>query len=161
GVGSVIPSLVRGNYRGKLHILTTNSCEDFALESLERLDEDVDLLLIEHSPGNLEAIMAAAAQRNAKRIIVVASSRNPNLSASDIRNVILTACHFGLRSFGPSSLGAINTDASISLNATPAPMPPARNVGFLSQPAGVGTIILLLAIEPGLDISSIISAGSF
>src|SRR5699024_4308919 len=94
GVGSVIPSLVRGNYRGKLHILTTNSCEDFALESLERLDEDVDLLLIEHSPGNLEAIMAAAAQRNAKGIIVVASSRNPNLSASDSRELVLTARDF-------------------------------------------------------------------
>ena len=161
GVGSVIPSLVRGNYRGKLHILTTNSCEDFALESLERLDEDVDLLLIEHSPGNLEAIMAAAAQRNAKGIIVVASSRNPNLSASDSRELVLTARDFGLRALGPAALGVINTDASISLNATPAPMPPAGNVGIFTQSAGVGTLVLSRAIERGLGISSFIAAGSF
>src|SRR5699024_6640882 len=119
-------------------------------ESLERLDEDVDLLLIEHSPGNLEAIMAAAAQRNAKGIIVVASSRNPNLSASDSRELVLTARDFGLRALGPAALGVINTDASISLNATPAPMPPAGNVGIFTQSAGVGTLVLSRAIERGL-----------
>lgn len=161
GLGSVIPSLVQGNYQGKLHILTTNSSEDFALESLERLDEDVDLLLIEHAPENLGAIMAAAAQRNAKGIIVVAGSHNPNLSSSDSRELVLTARDFGLRALGPSALGVINTDASISLNATPAPMPPAGNIGIFTQSAGVGTLVLSRALERGLGISSFIAAGSF
>src|SRR5699024_11832424 len=30
GLGSVIPSLVQGNYQGELHILTTHSSADFA-----------------------------------------------------------------------------------------------------------------------------------
>lgn len=160
-VGSVIPSLVQGNYQGKLHILTTNSSEDFALESLERLGEDVDLLLIEHAPENLEAIMGAAAQRNAKGIIVVASSHNPKLSSSDSRELVLTARDFGLRALGPAALGVINTDESISLNTTPAPMPPAGNVGIFTQSAGVGTLVLSRAIERGLGISSFIAAGTF
>ncbi|MGP5294088.1 GNAT family N-acetyltransferase [Corynebacterium casei] len=161
GVGSVIPSLVQGNYQGKLHILTTKSSEDFAVESLERLGEDIDLLLIEHAPGNLAAIMAAAAQRNAKSIIVVASSYNPNLSASDSRELVLTARDFGLRALGPAALGVINTDAAVRLNATPAPMPPAGSVGIFTQSAGVGTLVLSRAIERGLGISSFIAAGSF
>src|SRR5699024_3712083 len=159
GVGSDILSLVQGNYPGKLHILTTNSSDDFALESLERHDVAVDLLLIVHAPESVGQIMEDAAQRNAKGIIVVAGSHNPNLSSSDSRELVLTARDFGLRALGPAALGVINTDASISLNATPAPMPPTGNIGIFTQSAGVGTLVLSRALERGLGISSFIAAG--
>ena len=161
GVGEVIPSLVQGNYQGNLHILTTHSGEDSVSETLERLDVDVDVLLVEHDPENLTAIMAAAAAKNAKGIIMVAGNQMARVSAETSREMVLLARDYGLRALGPAALGVINTDDAISLNSTPAPMPRVGQVGIFTQSSGVGALVLSRAIERGLGISSFIAAGSF
>ena len=161
GVGSIIPSLVQGNYRGNLHILTTHPGEASVTETLKRLDVDVDVLLVEHDPGNITEIMAAASTKNAKGIIMVAGNQMAHISEETSRDLVLAARDNGLRALGPAALGIINTDPSVSLNSTPAPMPLAGRIGIFTQSSGVGTLVLSRALERGLGISSFIAAGSF
>ena len=49
----------------------------------------------------------------------------------------------GMRMVGPNCMGVLNADPAVSLNATFAPtLPPAGNIGMLSQSGALGLAIL-------------------
>ena len=67
----------------------------------------------------------------------------------------------GLRLLGPDALGVINTTPSISLNASPAPMPRRGAVGLFCQSSGVGVMLLSGALQRHLGLATFISSGLF
>lgn len=67
----------------------------------------------------------------------------------------------GLRLVGPNSMGLINTDPNINLNASVSRlMPPRGRVGFLSQSGALGMSVLRYATELGLGFSTFVSVGN-
>ncbi|QPK79843.1 GNAT family N-acetyltransferase [Corynebacterium lizhenjunii] len=127
-------------------------------DTLEDLQGPADLVIAE-SGQDYRALMQAAAQAGAKGVVVMARSQNPGVTRTDARDIVLAARDYGLRALGPAALGLINT--SRGLNATPAPMPRAGQVGLFTQSAGVATLTLSHAIERGCGLSNFLAAGSF
>jgi acetyl coenzyme A synthetase (ADP forming)-like protein len=77
------------------------------------------------------------------------------------RDVLATARRYGMRVIGPNCLGVVNTDPSVRLNATFAPMPmtPGR-LGLVSQSGALGIAMVAAAEERGLGISQFVSVGN-
>jgi acetate---CoA ligase (ADP-forming) len=76
------------------------------------------------------------------------------------RELVTVSRAAGMRLVGPNCLGVINTDPSVSLNASFAPgAPPPGRVGFASQSGAFGIAALDLARTHGIGLSSFVSAG--
>jgi acyl-CoA synthetase (NDP forming)/GNAT superfamily N-acetyltransferase len=67
----------------------------------------------------------------------------------------------GMRVIGPNALGIVNTDPSVSLNASLSPtMPGCAPIGFFCQSGSLGRVILARAVGRGLGVSTFVSAGN-
>ena len=66
-----------------------------------------------------------------------------------------------MRVLGPNCLGLVNTDPTVRMNATLAPvLPPPGRIGFFCQSGALGIAILADAAARGLGLSSFVSAGN-
>ena len=74
---------------------------------------------------------------------------------------LLAVCRrSGMRLVGPSSLGVLNTDPSLRLNATAAPVTPAAGpVALASQSGALGVAAMAEAARRGVGLSSFVSTG--
>jgi acyl-CoA synthetase (NDP forming) len=82
-------------------------------------------------------------------------------SADAERALVQLARRNGMRMIGPNCMGVVNTNPSISMNATFAPVRPAPGrVGFASQSGGLGIELLARSSELGLGISTFVSMGN-
>jgi len=77
------------------------------------------------------------------------------------RHLVRVARAAGMRVLGPNCLGLLNTDPTIRMNATLAPVvsPPGR-IGFFCQSGALGIAILADAAARGLGLSTFVSAGN-
>ncbi len=154
----IAPNIVSARFTGQLHIITQNDATTTPATQLATIAGDIDLVIISHHD---EAILAAAAEKNAVGVVFLAQGHNPTLDHEAAAQFVHHARSYGLRALGPAALGIINTDPNVRLNASPAPMPLTGNVGLFTQSAGVATLTLSHALRRGCKISSFISAGSF
>lgn len=132
-----------------------------AASLLKSLPGVVDLVVVAYHKEVLDEILAAAAAKEARGLVVVAQGGSPGLSGEEIREFVEKARSYGLRAFGPASLGVINADPQVRLNASPAPMPRPGSVGLFTQSAGVATLALARAIERRCGLSTFIATGAF
>lgn len=132
-----------------------------AASLLQGLAGVVDLVVVAYHKEALDEILAAAAAKEARGLVVVAQGGSPGLRGEEIREFVEKARSYGLRAFGPASLGVINADPQVRLNASPAPMPRPGSVGLFTQSAGVATLALARAIERRCGLSTFIATGAF
>ncbi|MFK4298214.1 acyl-CoA synthetase (NDP forming)/RimJ/RimL family protein N-acetyltransferase [Arthrobacter sp. GAS37] len=77
------------------------------------------------------------------------------------RELVRQARSYGMRVIGPESLGIVNTNPEVSLNASMAPSLPRRGgLGLFSQSAAIGVSVYAAASRRGLGLSSFLSAGN-
>jgi acyl-CoA synthetase (NDP forming)/RimJ/RimL family protein N-acetyltransferase len=77
------------------------------------------------------------------------------------RELVRVARANGMRLIGPNSMGLLNTNPQICLNASLArQLPPAGGLGLFSQSGALGVAVLASASRRGLGVSSFISAGN-
>ncbi|GAB3559955.1 bifunctional GNAT family N-acetyltransferase/acetate--CoA ligase family protein [Arthrobacter alkaliphilus] len=77
------------------------------------------------------------------------------------RELVRQARSYGMRVIGPESLGIVNTNPEVSLNASMAPKLPQRGgLGLFSQSAAIGVSVYASASRRGLGLSSVLSAGN-
>ena len=77
------------------------------------------------------------------------------------RDLVAEARANGMRVVGPNCLGVINTDSTVRLNASLAPLPPlAGRAGFFAQSGALGVTVLGEAARRGIGVSTFVSAGS-
>lgn len=174
---SIVAGVVGSGFRGELHVVTSVGEEGGAAASegaasegsvgssaaslLRGLPGTVDLVVVAYHKEALDEILSAAAAKEARGLVVVAQGGSPGLSSEEIREFVEKARSYGLRAFGPASLGVINADPKVRLNASPAPMPRPGSVGLFTQSAGVATLALARAIERRCGLSTFIATGAF
>ena len=84
----------------------------------------------------------------------------PTVRESNARSRRL-AHSYGMRIVGPNCFGVINTDPSVSMNATFAPTSPIQGpLGFVSQSGGLGIALLREVTSRALGLSSFVSTGN-
>lgn len=162
---SIVAGVVGSGFRGELHVVTSvgeeGSVGSSAASLLRGLPGTVDLVVVAYHKEALDEILSAAAAKEARGLVVVAQGGSPGLSSEEIREFVEKARSYGLRAFGPASLGVINADPKVRLNASPAPMPRPGSVGLFTQSAGVATLALARAIERRCGLSTFIATGAF
>ncbi|OJF10931.1 bifunctional acetate--CoA ligase family protein/GNAT family N-acetyltransferase [Couchioplanes caeruleus] len=134
-----------------------------AYRSAAEAGADIDLALIAVPPDGVAAAVADAAAAGAGGLVVISAgfAETGPAGAQAQRALVDTAHAAGLRVVGPNCLGIANTDPSVRLNATLAPLlPAAGRVGFFSQSGALGVALLAEADRRGLGLSSFVSAGN-
>lgn len=95
-------------------------------------------------------------------VIITAGFAERGADGVDRQRELLELCRlYGMRLCGPNCMGVMNVVPRISLNATFAPsVPPAGNVGFMSQSGGLGLAVIEHAARLGLGLSQFVSIGN-
>jgi acyl-CoA synthetase (NDP forming)/GNAT superfamily N-acetyltransferase len=167
GIGAAMLGHLRdGGYRGTIVPVHRRAKRVAGLPAYRSASEAavaVDLALIAVPPKAVAAAMTDAAAAGAGGLVVVSAGFGEvGADGTAAQRTLIEAAHAaGMRVVGPNSMGIANTDPSVRLNATLAPvLPAAGRVGFFSQSGALGVALLAEADRRGLGLSSFVSAGN-
>lgn len=155
----LLQNLMEGRFTGGVHSVNPEAFEvggTTAYASLEHIRQDIDLGVVAVPPEHLEEVVADCGRHGVRGILVLTDS--PEI---DQRELVRLARRWGMRVVGPASVGLLNTDPDVSLNASLSPSMPLRGgVGLFSQSASMGVSLYAQAHRRELGLSSVISAGN-
>jgi len=127
------------------------------------IPDDVDLAVVAVPAAGVDEVVRDCRAKGVYGLVVVTAGfadAGSDGAAAQHRLVSL-ARGAGMRVLGPNCLGLVNTDPSVRLNATLAPVVPRfGRVGFFCQSGALGIAILADAAARGLGLSSFVSAGN-
>jgi len=132
------------------------------------IPDEVDLVVIAVPAASVPGVVEQCADRNVRGLVVISGGfgergsdeeRQAGLDAQS--DLVMSARSHGMRVVGPNCLGIVNTDPTVSLNASLAPLPPlAGRAGFFCQSGALGVAILGEASRRGIGVSTFVSAGN-
>jgi acyl-CoA synthetase (NDP forming)/GNAT superfamily N-acetyltransferase len=163
---ALVSNLVAGGYTGPVYAVNPEAPAIAgvpAFPTLAAVPADVDLVIVAVPPEAVPEVVAHAAGKDAKGLVVVSAgfADAGEDGRARQRDLVEQARANGMRVLGPNCLGMINTDPSVSLNASiSAVMPGHGRVGFLSQSGAFGQSILRECVDRGLGLSTFVSAGN-
>ncbi len=125
--------------------------------------DEVDLAVIIVPAENVAEILEECGEKGVKGAIIIAAGFSEIGPEGEKREeqIKQIAQRYGIRLIGPNCFGVINTDESISMNATFAKsFPPRGNIAFLTQSGAVGVSALEFACARNIGISKFVSLGN-
>jgi acetate---CoA ligase (ADP-forming) len=131
--------------------------------SITEVPGDVDLAVIAVPSGAVASVARDCAAKSVPALVVVSAGfAEVGSEGQERQRELVEICRgAGMRLIGPNCLGILSTSRDTRLNATFAPaMPPAGNVGFLSQSGALGLAFIDLAADRSLGLSSFASIGN-
>ncbi len=182
----VLENLLRGKFSGPVYPVTPDivSVQGVrAYASVTDIPDPVDLAVVTVPDTTAAEVVAACRAKGVHGLVVMTAgfadqalagdpltndgSTGDGLSgvglvgAAAERQLVALARNAGMRVLGPNCLGMVNTDPSVRMNATLAPViPPAGRIGFFCQSGALGVAILADAANRGLGLSTFVSAGN-
>jgi acyl-CoA synthetase (NDP forming)/RimJ/RimL family protein N-acetyltransferase len=139
-----------------------------AYASVLDVPDDIDLVAIAVPAASVPSVVGQCAKKGVRGLVVLSGGfgergtddeRSAGRAAQ--RSLVGLARTHGMRVVGPNCLGVVNTDPSVRLNASLAPLPPLPGrIGFFSQSGALGVTILGEAARRGLGVSTFVSAGN-
>lgn len=167
-VGSALLSnLQQGGFRGPIypvhpHAATVHGLPAFP--TVSAIGAPVDLALIAVPAAAVEAVITDCARAGVHGVVVISSGfAEVSLSGRETEQRLRTMVRAsGMRLVGPNCMGVLNTDPQVLLNATfttPA-LPPAGNIGMLSQSGALGLAMLDYVQSLQVGISTFVSVGN-
>ncbi|WP_026550798.1 GNAT family N-acetyltransferase [Arthrobacter sp. Br18] len=163
---SLLENLVEGGFTGTVYAVNHDAFELHGLLShatLAEVPEPVDLAVIAVPHDQVDAVVDQCAAAGVKGLLVATAgySDDDGSGIAEQRALVHRARAHGMRVVGPASLGLVNTDPAVRLNASMAPSLPGRGtLALFSQSAGLGVMLFAAASRRGLGLSSVISAGN-
>ncbi|KNC20542.1 GCN5 family acetyltransferase [Arthrobacter sp. RIT-PI-e] len=163
---ALLEHLVDGGFTGTVHAVNPEAFELNGMVSHASLAEvpgPVDLAVIAVPYEQVDAVVDECARAGVKGLLVVTAgyADDDGDGLARQRALVHRARAHGMRVVGPASLGLVNTDPVVRLNASMAPGLPERGaMALFSQSAGLGVLLYASARRRGLGVSSVISAGN-
>jgi acyl-CoA synthetase (NDP forming)/RimJ/RimL family protein N-acetyltransferase len=144
--GTVLRNLEDGGYSGVLHVV----------RSVAEAPGPVELAIVALDAAAVPQAARECGTAGVDALVVLSAGFDAALHAE-----LLAACRrFGMRLVGPDSLGVLNTDPSVRLNATPAVgAPQPGTLAFGTQSGAYGLAGIAEARRRGLGLSSFVSMG--
>lgn len=164
--GAVFRNLIDGAFNGPVYPVNPNAPviqSVPAYRSVLDIPERVDLAVI---VVPAEAVLQAAgecAARDVRALLIISSGfAETDETGRDRQSRLLEMARaHGMRIVGPNCMGVLNTDPSVSMNATFSPVAARRGrLGFMSQSGALGIAVIDRAAELGLGLSSFVSVGN-
>ena len=134
-----------------------------AYADIESIPDDVDLAVLAVPADEVASVVEACRRKRVRGLVVISGGfgeTGPEGLAAE-RSLVAAARASGMRVVGPNCLGIVNTDPEVSLNASLAPLIPARGrVGFFAQSGALGVALLERARGRNIGLSTFVSAGN-
>jgi acyl-CoA synthetase (NDP forming) len=168
---AVFTNLLRGGFDGTLYPVNPEARHVGgvpAYRSVLDIPEELDLVVVAVPAVAVVEVVHECASRNVRGMVVLSGGFGERGDEAEraagralLRGVTQEARANGMRVVGPNCLGVINTDQTVSLNASLAPFPPlAGRAGFFAQSGALGVAVLGEAARRGIGVSTFVSAGS-
>jgi acetate---CoA ligase (ADP-forming) len=157
--GAVLTRIRQSGYRGTVTALGGPGEDD---RRLVDLDAPAELVIVASRPEHVATVASDAAVSGAKGLLVLSiDAGGESGQVQEHRERLLEIVRAGgLRLIGPSSLGVLNTDSEVELDATPAAVAvPEGRLAICSQSGAIGVGLLAQAAARGLGVSSFVSLG--
>ena len=162
----LVRNLVVGGFTGRVYVVHPEADAVLGIPAHRRLADiadPIDLAIVAVPADQVNDVALECARHGVHGLVVVSSGfaeAGPDGVARQRRLLDITR-GYGMRLVGPNGLGVINTDPTMSLNATVSPlMPLPGRVGFFSQSGALGMAILRNVAGRGLGLSTFVSAGN-
>ena len=163
---ALVRNLVLGGFTGRVYAVNPGAAAIAgvpAYPNVRDIPGPVDLAIVAVPADAVEDVVLDCAAVGVKGLVVVSSGFAETGPEGRKRQheLVRLARSRGMRVVGPNCLGVINTDRSVSLNASLAgSVPPPGRIAFFSQSGALGTAILAEVTRRGLGLSTFISAGN-
>ena len=170
---AVLVNLLRGDFAGPVYPVNpeTLSVQGVrAYPSVTDIPDPVDLAVVAVPAPRVAEVVESCRAKGVHGLVVVTAGfaddrhrhrHRPGGGAKAQRHLVALARAAGMRVLGPNCLGLVNTDPTVRMNATLAPVvPPPGRIGFFCQSGALGIAILADAASRGLGLSSFVSAGN-
>ncbi len=164
--GRLLERVRRGGFRGAIHPVHPDATPIGGLPTFARVSDvagPVDLALIAVPAANVEAVVADCARAGVHGVVVASGGFAECGAEGRAAERRLTALvrESGMRLVGPNSMGLLNTDPDVLLDATAGGVAPtAGRVGLLAQSGAVGVALLERCARLGIGLSSFVSVGN-
>ena len=163
---TLLENIIEGGYRGAVYGINPEALELAGMishASLADVPGAVDLAVVAVPRKELRGVVEDCAANGVRGLLVVTGgfSNDGGDGLRSQRELVQLARSNGMRLIGPASLGVVNTDPEVNLNASMAPEMPLRGtLGLFSQSAAIGVLLYAAASRRGVGVSSIVSAGN-
>lgn len=163
---SLLEHIVDGGFTGPVAGVNPEAFElngMVAYGSIGEVPGPVDLAVIAVPYDGVLAVVEECGRAGVKGLLVATAGFADDDGEGLARQRALVHCarSYGMRVVGPASLGIINTDPAVRLNASMAPELPLRGgLGLFSQSAAIGVMLHAAAARRSLGLSSALSAGN-
>ncbi len=162
----MVRRLIEGGFQGPVYPVnpTARSVASVrAYPNVRDVPDDVDLAVICVPAAEVRSVVEDCARKHVRGLVVVSAgfSESGEMGAQAERDVVELAHRHGMRLVGPNSMGVINTDVEVSMQATFVGIEPLRGtIGVSSQSGTLGAAIIGHARRLGLGISTFVSLGN-
>ncbi|MEU4421576.1 GNAT family N-acetyltransferase [Actinoplanes sp. NPDC024001] len=148
-------------FRGRLYPVSNTGrpvCGVPGYRSIADLPESVDLLVVAVPAERVPQTLCEAGRHGTHSAVVL--SRCSTDGPAGRRELRQIARRYGIRLIGPNSLGVLNTDPQVRLNASISPARPLTGgLAVVAQSAAVGIALLEHAARNGCGVTSFVSLG--
>jgi acyl-CoA synthetase (NDP forming) len=160
GTGHEVLRAIRDyGFRGRLFAVNQSGrpvCDVPAYRALTDLPSPSDLLVLAVPPDDLPNALTGAGRSGAGGAVLLGDP----LTQQHRRAVLMAARAQGIRLLGPSSLGVLNADPAVRLNASLSPArPPSGGLALAVRSGAVGIGLLQQAVQDHCGVSSVVSLG--
>jgi len=163
----VLEHLVLNRFQGPVYPVNTAATPSagevpvvgsmLAYTSVKAVPGPIDLAIITTPRDKVLEAAEACGQRGVRALMVITT----DMEGPQIRALVETCRHYGMRLLGPGSLALMSTVPEVQLCAGLAPRLPLRGrIAMSSQSGAVGLAVLEYAREMGLGFSNFVSLGA-
>ena len=164
--GAILHNLIEQGFQGPVYPVNPSATHVQSIPaypSIADVPGPVDLAVIVIPAAHVVEAAEACGAKGIKALVVISAGFQEVGDEGVKRQKALLEVirRHGMRMVGPNCLGIVNTDPTVSLNATFAPVaPPRGKVAFSSQSGALGLAILDYARKLNLGISQFVSVGN-
>ncbi|KQR75473.1 GCN5 family acetyltransferase [Arthrobacter sp. Leaf337] len=162
----LLEHIIEGGFTGPVYAINPEALELAGMLSFARLSEVPDpvrLAIIAVPYEEVPKVVADCAASGVKGVVVATAgyADDGERGLARQRELVRQARSNGMRVIGPASLGIVNTNPAVSLNASMAPSLPRRGgLGLFSQSAAIGVALYAASSRRRLGLSTFLSAGN-
>lgn len=162
----IVANLIRYGFTGAVYPVNPRAPSIHSVRaypSVTDLPDPVDLAVIAVPRERVLGVTEECGRRGIRGLAVISAGFREvgEAGARHELELMEVVRRYGMRMVGPNCMGVLNTDPTISMNATFAPsMPPFGPAAFVSQSGALGLSVLDYAKEYGIGISQFVSVGN-
>jgi len=161
----VLDQLLAGGFNGPVYPVNRSAAHVASIRAypqVEDIPDPVDLAVVCVPAPDVPAVVEQCARKHVGGLVIMSAGfadAGPDGLAAQ-RQLVADARGNGMRVIGPNSMGVVNTDPDVALDASPSPMPPPGRIGFIAQSGGLGVAVIDELTRRHLGVSTLVSAGN-